>query len=301
MKTQPALERSEGAVELDPKSTVDVDVTLVVFPRNPKDDLSFGLADALNDLVMEELWALGDDQPQRSEYLAHGLVELRFGRVAANDLVEYRFQLFVQHLRLQSRPNGRCWRASIENRAGRSTSESRPGAADIMSPMSDPPVGVCHLERDVLDALDALVCAYAELADAHDGERVARLFAADGRIVIVDELQRDTVDRAEIVGRAEIAPAVSALRRYRSTHHLLGQQAWSRSSDGVYVGTTYCTAHHTFDHAGQTWDRVMHIRYRDVVAGAAPSELRFTTRTLHVALTDYRVLGAAVALPPVPG
>ena len=58
MKTQPALVRAEGAVELNAEAAVDLDLTLVVPPGYPEDDLPLRFADALNDFVMCELGVL---------------------------------------------------------------------------------------------------------------------------------------------------------------------------------------------------------------------------------------------------
>src|SRR5699024_6564424 len=50
MKTQAALVRPERRVELDPETTVDLNLAAVVDPGHPEDDLAFGLADALEQL-----------------------------------------------------------------------------------------------------------------------------------------------------------------------------------------------------------------------------------------------------------
>ena len=45
VEAQAALVGTEGGVELHPKPAVDLDLTGVVDPRDPEDDLAFGLAE----------------------------------------------------------------------------------------------------------------------------------------------------------------------------------------------------------------------------------------------------------------
>ena len=49
MKPQTTLVRSEGTVHLDPESTVDVYLSLVIDPRHTEHDHPLGLDDALHD------------------------------------------------------------------------------------------------------------------------------------------------------------------------------------------------------------------------------------------------------------
>src|SRR5680860_1333571 len=88
MEPQPALVGSEGAVELNPEPAVDVDLTAIVLPGHPEDDLPLRLADAFDDLVLGELRVLGQHRAERFQHLPHGLVELHLAGVAAHDLVE---------------------------------------------------------------------------------------------------------------------------------------------------------------------------------------------------------------------
>ena len=95
MEAQAALVRAEGAVELDPEAPVDVDLTGVVLPRDPEQDLALGLADALDDLAVVELGVLGDHGAEALEDLADGLMEDLFPGVAADHVVVGRFELLV--------------------------------------------------------------------------------------------------------------------------------------------------------------------------------------------------------------
>jgi hypothetical protein len=151
------------------------------------------------------------------------------------------------------------------------------------------------------DDLDELVVAYARLADDRDGAGLANLFMDDGRIETYDDLEGDTAPRASLVGRDVIGTAINGLARYRTTFHLLGQREFHRVDHDRAEGTTYCEAHHIFDHEGEAWDRIMYIRYSDVIGRGTDGVRRFISRTLHVRVQDFRPLGAALPLPPVPG
>ena len=47
MKSQSALERTQGAAHFDLVAAVDAHVALVIHPGDPKQDHAFGLGDAL--------------------------------------------------------------------------------------------------------------------------------------------------------------------------------------------------------------------------------------------------------------
>jgi hypothetical protein len=88
VEAEAALERPEGRVELDAEAAVDLDVVLVVDPRHAEDDLTLGLADALEHGCVDVLGVLLEHRPERVEDLANRLVELDLTRVAGEDLVE---------------------------------------------------------------------------------------------------------------------------------------------------------------------------------------------------------------------
>src|SRR5690606_11950878 len=85
---QPALVRSERAVELDAKAAVDVDLAAIVVPHDAKDDLPLGLADPFDDLVLRVLRVLAQNGAETRGDLAHGLVELGLSGVAADDIAD---------------------------------------------------------------------------------------------------------------------------------------------------------------------------------------------------------------------
>ncbi len=88
---------TEGGVELHPEAPVDVDLTLVVLPGHPEDDLAFGLAEALDEPMIAELGVTIHHRGDRTEHLSHGLVELLLTGVAVQDLVEDAGEVVVGH------------------------------------------------------------------------------------------------------------------------------------------------------------------------------------------------------------
>jgi hypothetical protein len=86
VKAQPALVGPERTVEADAKAPVDLHLAAVVLPGHAKDDLPFGLADALDDLVLGVLRMLAQHRSERLVHLLDGLVKLGFARIAPDDL-----------------------------------------------------------------------------------------------------------------------------------------------------------------------------------------------------------------------
>lgn len=85
-KRRPPLYGPSEAAELDPETAVDVDVAGVVRPRDPEDQLTLGLADALDDPGVHELGAPGQHRAEGFEDFPYRLVELLLALVAAEDL-----------------------------------------------------------------------------------------------------------------------------------------------------------------------------------------------------------------------
>src|SRR5690606_3016607 len=82
VETQAALVRTERTVELHPEASVDVHLAPVVLPRDPENDLSFGLADPLDDLCFGVLRVPLQRRYDAVQDLPYGLVELVLTRVA---------------------------------------------------------------------------------------------------------------------------------------------------------------------------------------------------------------------------
>jgi hypothetical protein len=87
VEAKATLEWAKCGVELNAEATVDLDVSLVVYPWHTEDDLALWLADALKDCSVCVLWVLGQDWGKGLEDFAYCLVEFCFAWVAAQHLV----------------------------------------------------------------------------------------------------------------------------------------------------------------------------------------------------------------------
>ena len=87
MQPQSALERADGAVELNSIAGVHADLPAVVGPAHPELDLTFRIDQPLEqgDAAHGRLVTV-HDHPQRVQYLPHSLVELRLGRILPDHL-----------------------------------------------------------------------------------------------------------------------------------------------------------------------------------------------------------------------
>jgi hypothetical protein len=136
-------------------------------------------------------------------------------------------------------------------------------------------------------ALRELVEAYASGADRRSGVEVAALFTADGRLVVRLD-PADDGPGAVRRGRAEIESAISTLRRYRATCHVIANTAASVDGDGA-TGRTGCVAHHVQGEPGAERDRVLYIRYDDTFVRFEGGWL-IDTRVVNVEFVEERPL-----------
>ena len=84
LEAQAALVGSDGVVELDPETAVDMVDALVVRPRHAENDLSVGLDHAFEDAVFpQNLFVLRDCRCKRFQHFTHGLHEFGFVRIFA--------------------------------------------------------------------------------------------------------------------------------------------------------------------------------------------------------------------------
>lgn len=88
MEAQPSFKRAECRVELDPEPAINSYFSGVVDPRNPKDDLPFGLAQPVQDGGVGKFGVFNKHMSQRLEHFANRLLELGFARASADNLVE---------------------------------------------------------------------------------------------------------------------------------------------------------------------------------------------------------------------
>ena len=82
MKTKASLVRSDRGVELDAETAVDLDVALVIDPRDAEDDLSLRLDNAVEDTGFDEVRAGVGNRIEGREDLGDCLDELRLGAVS---------------------------------------------------------------------------------------------------------------------------------------------------------------------------------------------------------------------------
>ncbi len=81
MESETAFVRSDGAVHLDPKAPVDVDLSLIVHPGDAEHDDPFRLHHPLQDLRMAVLRMTLQHKLQGFCHLLDCLVEFRLGRI----------------------------------------------------------------------------------------------------------------------------------------------------------------------------------------------------------------------------
>ena len=82
MEPQAALIGADRGVVLDAETAVDLDVALVVHPRDAELNEPLGLDDPVDDARLYKVGTLGHDRLKRFEDLPDRLQKLRFVRVA---------------------------------------------------------------------------------------------------------------------------------------------------------------------------------------------------------------------------
>ncbi len=95
MKANAALVGPQCRIELDPKAAVDLNLALIVDPGHAEDDLSFRLADALDQRILQVARVLCDHPSKALQDFPYGLMELYFACVAPQDLLKDRLKLLV--------------------------------------------------------------------------------------------------------------------------------------------------------------------------------------------------------------
>ena len=95
MKSDTALVRSDSGVELDPEASVDLNLAVVVYPRNAEDDLSLGLNDSFENACVDEILSLFGNGLERIENLGNSLNELGLTGIALFNCLEKIGKIFV--------------------------------------------------------------------------------------------------------------------------------------------------------------------------------------------------------------
>jgi uncharacterized protein (TIGR02246 family) len=131
--------------------------------------------------------------------------------------------------------------------------------------------------------IGALVRAYADAADAGDGEAFGSLFLPEARLTTWPP---DGSPGNPRYGADHIAAIPAALRgRYDTTDHRLGELHLVVAGDGrTALGNLDCEAHHVTGGV----DRVLTIRYEDAYRRDDEGRWRFVTRDVRVLAVDER-------------
>ena len=95
MEPQPALVWAHGRVELNPEAAIDMDLILIVGPRDAEDDLTLGFADPFDQCIVQILRVFGDHAAKAFQHFADSLMEFSLARVAADDFVIDRGQFVI--------------------------------------------------------------------------------------------------------------------------------------------------------------------------------------------------------------
>ena len=101
MEAETALVRAQRAVHLHAKTTVDVDLSLVVLPRHAEHHDPLGLDQPFENARPGELRTPAHHKVEAAKHLLYGLVELGLGGVLLPDLGEY-----LTHIRGHRRTRG---------------------------------------------------------------------------------------------------------------------------------------------------------------------------------------------------
>lgn len=133
------------------------------------------------------------------------------------------------------------------------------------------------VEQDKLELHD-LVLRYARACDNCDGEEFARLFAADGEMVMAGQ----TITGRDAI--VEIAPMTLKKMYFRTMHLVHNDLAWVEGETAR--GETYCVAHHLTKNEDDTaTDLVMCIIY-DNEFRKIDGRWQFSRRTLNFKWTQ---------------
>jgi hypothetical protein len=86
VESDPTLVGAERGIELHAESSIDLDLTFVINPRHPENNLPFRLADSLYQSVIGVIWVFSNDSPQAFQHFTNRLMEFRLACIAAKNL-----------------------------------------------------------------------------------------------------------------------------------------------------------------------------------------------------------------------
>jgi hypothetical protein len=87
VKSQPTLKGPEGAIHLDSKASIDLDLSLIIDPGYSEHDDSLGLYDALQDSSAPVSGIRLENRPDRFDDFTDCLMKLGFGLVSNFDVL----------------------------------------------------------------------------------------------------------------------------------------------------------------------------------------------------------------------
>ena len=115
MEAQAALVGADGAVHLDAETAIDLDVAMVVKPRNAEHQDALGFHDALENPLRDVLGVSLQHKAQRLHDFLHGLVEFRLGRVLGFHQSHYFVDVIARSLDSRRRHYSYCHDRSSSN------------------------------------------------------------------------------------------------------------------------------------------------------------------------------------------
>lgn len=128
--------------------------------------------------------------------------------------------------------------------------------------------------------------AYAAGVDVRDAPGVANLFAADG--ILATPVPSAPGGVHETIGRRQIEERLATLVRFPHTVHDIANHR-SQVEDDHATAMTSCFAHH-LEADGEAWtDRVMAIRYHDVLR-RTDDRWELVRRELQLLWTEHRLV-----------
>src|SRR3974390_387250 len=89
MKPQTALIWTNSAAHLDTKTTIYLDVPVIIHPGHAENDYAFRFHETFQDPGLLILRMPGQCGAQRLQHFLNGLMELRFGRILGANAVQY--------------------------------------------------------------------------------------------------------------------------------------------------------------------------------------------------------------------
>src|SRR6266436_10189547 len=126
MKSQPAFVWADRTVHLNTEPAVDVDLTFVVLPRDPKHDHEFRFNDSLEDFRFSVVRISIHHQGERLDHFLHRLVKLDLVRVLGLHLGHQIRNVIFHELptRMDAKPSRMSYAKQVASETGRSATDA---------------------------------------------------------------------------------------------------------------------------------------------------------------------------------